>query len=74
MAGQELRVLFEDPALIIVDKPAGIHTAPLRPGETGTLIDLVHRLLSRGGWRSRGSSRWNRGSCIAWTGTRPGSS
>jgi 23S rRNA pseudouridine1911/1915/1917 synthase len=43
MAGQELRVLFEDPALIIVDKPAGIHTAPLRPGETGTLINLVTR-------------------------------
>jgi len=43
MAEQELRVCFEDPALIVVDKPAGVHTAPLQRGETGTLIDLVIR-------------------------------
>ena len=43
MAEQELCVRFEDPALIVVDKPAGVHTAPLRSGETGTLIDLVIR-------------------------------
>jgi len=43
MAEQELRIRFEDPALIVVDKPAGMHTAPLRAGETGTLVDLVIR-------------------------------
>jgi len=34
-------VLYEDGSLLVVEKPAGVHTAPLRPGETGTLIDLV---------------------------------
>jgi 23S rRNA pseudouridine1911/1915/1917 synthase len=43
MADQQLRVRFEDPSLIVVDKPAGMHTAPLKEGETGTLIDLVIR-------------------------------
>jgi 23S rRNA pseudouridine1911/1915/1917 synthase len=41
MAGRELRVLFEDPDLIVVDKPAGLHTAPLRLDEKGTLIEMV---------------------------------
>jgi 23S rRNA pseudouridine1911/1915/1917 synthase len=40
---QELSVRYEDPALLVVDKPAGVHTAPLRPGETGTLIEMVVR-------------------------------
>ena len=43
MEGQDLSVRFESPDLIIVDKPAGIHTAPLRTSETGTLIDMVIR-------------------------------
>ena len=41
MVGERLTVLHEDEALIIVDKPAGIHTAPLRPGEPGTLLAAV---------------------------------
>jgi 23S rRNA pseudouridine1911/1915/1917 synthase len=36
-----LRVLFEDEELLAVDKPTGLHTAPLRRGEGGTLLDLV---------------------------------
>ena len=36
-----LRILFEDEYLIAVEKPAGIHTAPLQPGESGTLLSLV---------------------------------
>ena len=36
-----LRVLFEDADLVAVDKPSGLHTAPLRQGEGGTLLDLV---------------------------------
>ena len=27
--------------MLVVDKPAGLHTAPLRPGETGTLLEMV---------------------------------
>jgi 23S rRNA pseudouridine1911/1915/1917 synthase len=34
-------VLFEDVHLLAVDKPAGIHSAPLRPGESGTLLGAV---------------------------------
>jgi 23S rRNA pseudouridine1911/1915/1917 synthase len=34
-------VLFEDGHLLAVDKPAGVHSAPLRPGESGTLLGAV---------------------------------
>jgi 23S rRNA pseudouridine1911/1915/1917 synthase len=37
----ELSVLFEDGHLLAVDKPAGIHSAPLRPGESGTFLGAV---------------------------------
>jgi 23S rRNA pseudouridine1911/1915/1917 synthase len=43
MPEQELRILYEDPGLIVVDKPVGVHTAPLKPGGTDTLLDLVIR-------------------------------
>jgi 23S rRNA pseudouridine1911/1915/1917 synthase len=36
-----LVVRFEDESLLVVEKPAGMHTAPLRPAETGTLLSLV---------------------------------
>ena len=36
-----MHVLYEDKDLIAVDKPAGLHTAPLRKGETGTLLAQV---------------------------------
>ncbi len=39
-----LRVLFEDPALVVVDKLAGMPSHPLRPGELGCLANgLVAR-------------------------------
>ena len=41
MAPEGLVVLFEDQSVIAVDKPAGLHSAPLRIGETGTLLGLV---------------------------------
>ena len=41
MPDGELSVLYEDEWLIAVDKPAGVHTAPLHAGETGTLLDSV---------------------------------
>jgi 23S rRNA pseudouridine1911/1915/1917 synthase len=37
----ELVVLFEDEHLAVVEKPPGMHTAPLRGGETGTLLERV---------------------------------
>ncbi len=36
-----LHVLFETPQVAVVDKPAGQPTAPLRPGETGTLVNAL---------------------------------
>jgi 23S rRNA pseudouridine1911/1915/1917 synthase len=36
-----LRVVHADADLLVVDKPAGLHTAPLRAGEAGTLLDQV---------------------------------
>jgi len=36
-----LTVLFEGEGVMVVDKPAGQPTAPLRPGETGTLVNAL---------------------------------
>jgi 23S rRNA pseudouridine1911/1915/1917 synthase len=40
----ELRVLYEDPAIVVLDKPAGLVVHPAPGHETGT---LVHALLAR---------------------------
>jgi len=37
----EIRILMEDEHFLAVDKPSGIHTAPLSPGEGGTLLEAV---------------------------------
>jgi 23S rRNA pseudouridine1911/1915/1917 synthase len=39
--GAPLNVLFESDTLVVVDKPAGQPTTPLRPGETGTLANAL---------------------------------
>jgi 23S rRNA pseudouridine1911/1915/1917 synthase len=39
--GAPLRVVFESAQVAVVDKPAGQPTAPLRPGEVGTLVNAV---------------------------------
>jgi 23S rRNA pseudouridine1911/1915/1917 synthase len=36
-----LRIAFENEQVVVVDKPAGQPTAPLRPGETGTLVNAL---------------------------------
>ncbi len=36
-----LSVLFEDEALIAIDKPAGVPTQPIAPGETGTIANAL---------------------------------
>jgi 23S rRNA pseudouridine1911/1915/1917 synthase len=41
MAPPVLVVLFEDERVLVLDKPAGLHSAPLRTGETDTLLALV---------------------------------
>jgi 23S rRNA pseudouridine1911/1915/1917 synthase len=40
-AGAPLRVLLETASIAVVDKPAGQPTAPLRPGEVGTLVNAI---------------------------------
>jgi 23S rRNA pseudouridine1911/1915/1917 synthase len=39
--GAPLKVILETPQLVVVEKPAGQPTAPLRPGETGTLVNAL---------------------------------
>jgi 23S rRNA pseudouridine1911/1915/1917 synthase len=39
--GAPLRVVLETPQIVVVDKPAGQPTAPLRPRETGTLVNAI---------------------------------
>jgi 23S rRNA pseudouridine1911/1915/1917 synthase len=46
------QVLFEDPHLIVVDKPAGLVVHPARGHATGT---LVNGLLARGGFERAGA-------------------
>lgn len=36
-----LLIRYEDPSLLVVDKPAGMHTAPLAERESGTLLGAV---------------------------------
>ena len=37
----DLRIIHVDDQLLVIDKPEGMHTAPLREGEAGTLLDAV---------------------------------
>ncbi len=39
--GAPLKVVFESAQVVIVDKPAGQPTAPIRPAEKGTLVNAV---------------------------------
>jgi len=40
-AGMELRILRAEGALVFIDKPAGVPSHPLRPGETGTVANAL---------------------------------
>lgn len=40
-AGLTLTVLHEDEALVFIDKPSGVPTQPLQPGETGTVANFL---------------------------------
>lgn len=39
--GAKLTILFESPGVVVVDKPAGQPTTPIRGGETGTLANAL---------------------------------
>jgi 23S rRNA pseudouridine1911/1915/1917 synthase len=39
--GAPLKVVLETDEVVVVDKPAGQPTAPIRPGETGTLVNAL---------------------------------
>src|SRR5690606_39408210 len=36
-----LNILFEDATVVVVDKPAGVPSHPLRPGERGTVANAL---------------------------------
>src|SRR3954468_16354102 len=44
---RHLRVLYEDPHVLIVDKPAGVLTQPTQERERDTLLERAGRYLSR---------------------------
>ena len=45
----EVRIVHEDPQVVVIDKPAGVSTVPFDPRETGTAMDLL-----RDAWRRQG--------------------
>ena len=51
-ASVQFRVLYEDPHLVVVDKPAGLVVHPARGHASGT---LVNGLLARGGFERAGA-------------------
>jgi 23S rRNA pseudouridine1911/1915/1917 synthase len=48
-AEREVRLVYEDAHLVVIDKPAGVSSVPYERGETGTAMDLV-----RDAWRRMG--------------------
>jgi 23S rRNA pseudouridine1911/1915/1917 synthase len=45
-ARAEVRIVFEDSQVVVIDKPAGVSSVPYERGETGTALDLI-----RDAWR-----------------------
>jgi 23S rRNA pseudouridine1911/1915/1917 synthase len=48
-AKSEVRIVFEDAHVVVIDKPAGVSSVPYEARETGTALDLV-----RDAWRRMG--------------------
>lgn len=42
-------LVFDDPHVVVIDKPAGVNSVPFEDRETGTAMDLI-----RGAWRRMG--------------------
>ncbi len=47
MSGKAFKIIYEDDAIIVVDKPSGMLTIPSPKGETNTLTDLLNRDLDK---------------------------
>lgn len=47
--GFEVQIRFEDPHVVVIEKPAGVSSVPYERGETGTAMDLI-----RDAWRRMG--------------------
>jgi 23S rRNA pseudouridine1911/1915/1917 synthase len=69
--GSPLKVVLETDQIVVVDKPANQPTAPLRPGETGTLVNAIlgryPELIVDGGDGAEGA-----GSVIGHSAREPG--
>jgi 23S rRNA pseudouridine1911/1915/1917 synthase len=48
-AEREVRIVFEDSQVVVIDKPAGVSSVPYEAREQGTAIDLI-----RDAWRRQG--------------------
>lgn len=48
-ARAEVRIVFEDPQVVVVDKPSGVSSVPYEARESGTAMDLI-----RDAWRRMG--------------------
>lgn len=46
-----VRIVYEDPHVVVIDKPSGVSSVPYHEGERATAIDLI-----RDAWRKRGIS------------------
>ena len=42
-------LVYDDPHVVVIDKPAGVNSVPYEDRETGTAMDLI-----RGAWRRKG--------------------
>jgi 23S rRNA pseudouridine1911/1915/1917 synthase len=51
----DFRVVFEDPHLVIIEKPAGISSVPYDRKETGTAMDLIREAWRRTGRKATAS-------------------
>ncbi|HET6281158.1 MAG TPA: RluA family pseudouridine synthase [Polyangia bacterium] len=51
----DFRVVFEDPHLVIIEKPAGVSSVPYDRKETGTAMDLIREAWRRTGRKATAS-------------------
>lgn len=46
-SAQQVRIVYEDAHVVVVDKPAGVSSVPYEPRETGTAMDLLREAWRR---------------------------
>ncbi|GIW97403.1 MAG: pseudouridine synthase [Pirellulaceae bacterium] len=52
-ANRQLKILYEDDQLVVVDKPAGLLTVPTPAGQGHTLLHQIQRHIERGDRRAK---------------------